>query len=128
MARHPVPRQPAPDRPGAPHPSTRHASGEAVRITTASTSRAEDIAARQKRYLLAMSFRTMCFIAAIVVPITWLRILLVVAALVLPYVAVVMANAGASKSDGFALIDGASTSRELPKGTASDSERGPDHF
>jgi hypothetical protein len=107
----------------APHPR-----GEAVRITTASTSRAADIAARQKRYLLAMSFRTACFVAAIVVTITWVRVLLVIGALVLPYVAVVMANAGASKSDGFALVDGESTARELPAGTDSGTDSGPDHF
>ncbi len=106
------------------HPVARNPSGEAVRITTAGASRAEDIAARQKRYVLAMSFRTVCFVAAIVVPITWLRILLVVAALVLPYVAVVMANASASKSDDFALVNGPSTSKELPRGTDS----GPDHL
>jgi hypothetical protein len=106
----------------------RHSSGEAVRITTAASSRAADIAARQKRYLLAMSFRTACFVAAIVVPITWIRVLLIIAALVLPYVAVVMANAGASKSDGFALVDGASTSRELPSGTETDTNSGPDHL
>ena len=72
----------------------RHETGDAVRITTANASRAEDIAARQKRYVLAMGFRTVCFVAAIFVTITWLRVVLIVAALVLPYVAVVMANAG----------------------------------
>ena len=128
MAQHPVPRHPTPDRPAAPRRPTRHASDEAIRITTVSASRAEDIAARQKRYLLAMSFRTACFVAAIVVTITWVRVLLIVGALVLPYVAVVMANAGSSKSDGFPLVDGASSSRELPEGPASDADRGPDHF
>jgi hypothetical protein len=106
----------------------RHQTGDAVRITTASTSRAEDIAARQKRYVIAMSFRTVCFVAAIFVTLTWARIVLVVAALVLPYVAVVMANAGASKSDGFALVSGGSGSPELPGGTGSDAESGPDNL
>ena len=45
----------------------RHQSGDAVRITTASTSRGDDIAARQRRYLIAMGFRTVCFVAAIFV-------------------------------------------------------------
>ena len=49
----------------------RHQTGDAVRITTASASRAEDIAARQKRYVLAMGFRTVCFVGAIFVTITW---------------------------------------------------------
>ena len=78
----------------------RHESGDAVRITTASTSSADDIAARQRRYLLAMGFRTVCFVAAIFVTLTWARVVLIVAALVLPYVAVVMANAGVSADPG----------------------------
>ena len=45
----------------------RHQSGDAVRITTANRSSADDIAARQRRYLLAMGFRTVCFVAAIFV-------------------------------------------------------------
>jgi hypothetical protein len=106
----------------------RHQSGDAVRITTASASRAEDIAARQKRYVLAMSFRTVCFVAAIFVTITWLRVFLIAAALVLPYVAVVMANAGAAKSDDFALLDGSSGDRELPPGTGSDPNSGADNL
>jgi Protein of unknown function (DUF3099) len=98
----------------------RHQSGHAVRITTANASRADDIAARQKRYLLAMGFRTVCFIAAVVIPNGWVRVILIVAALVLPYVAVVMANASSTKSDGFALLNGPSQAPELPPGTDSD--------
>ncbi len=45
----------------------RQPAGEPVRITTVGASRAEDIAARQKRYLWAMGFRTVCFVAAIFV-------------------------------------------------------------
>ena len=106
----------------------RHQTGDAVRITTASRSAAEDIAARQKRYIIAMGFRTVCFVAAIFVTITWARIVLVIAALVLPYVAVVMANAGASKSDGFALVNGPSGAKELPEAPGSDTDSGPDHL
>ena len=106
----------------------RHQAGDPVRITTASTSRDEDIAARQKRYLLAMGFRTVCFVAAIFVTETWLRVVLIVGALVLPYVAVVMANAGSSKSDGFALLDGSSAARELPPGDETARTRGQDHL
>jgi hypothetical protein len=42
---------------------------------------------------------------------------------VLPYVAVVMANARSTKSDGFALKSGASARYELP--SATDSEGSP---
>jgi hypothetical protein len=106
----------------------RHQAGDPVRITTASAGRDEDIAARQKRYLLAMGFRTLCFVAAIVVTETWLRVFLIVGALVLPYVAVVMANAGSSKSDGFALLDGASAARQLPPADETPRIRGQDHL
>ncbi|MGA8255821.1 MAG: DUF3099 domain-containing protein [Nocardioides sp.] len=81
-------------------------SDDVVRITTATTSRAEDIQARQKRYLLSMSLRTICFVSAIVASmagIDWLWPFLIAGAIVLPYVAVVMANAAANLSDGFKL-------------------------
>ena len=39
---------------------------EAVRITTARTSHLEDIAKRQKRYLLSMSLRSVCFVGAVI--------------------------------------------------------------
>ena len=84
-----------------------HRAPDVVRITTASSSRNEDIAARQKRYLFSMGLRTVCFVAAIVVGPGWLRWVLVAGALILPYVAVVMANASFTKSDGFALQEGA---------------------
>jgi hypothetical protein len=49
---------------------------------------------------------------------------LIAAALVLPYIAVVMANAASSKSDGFALLDGASGYRELEDGSESEGSTG----
>ena len=91
-----------------------HGDRDAVRITTASASRNEEIAGRQRRYVISMTIRTMCFVAAIVVGPGWPRWVLVAAALLLPYVAVVMANATHSRSDEFALLPGATTQRELP--------------
>ena len=92
---------------------------EAVRITSAAASRNDDIAARQKRYLFSMGIRTLCFVGAIVASllgIHWLWPILIVAALLLPYVAVVMANAATTKGDGFALVDQSSERRELGAG------------
>lgn len=63
-----------------------------VRITDARTSHSDDLSHRQKRYLASMGIRTLCFVGAVVVD-SWLRWVLVVAALFLPYIAVVMANA-----------------------------------
>jgi hypothetical protein len=65
----------------------------AVRITTVSESPSADIAHRQRRYLISMGIRTLCFIGAVFARhIPWLCAVLIVAAFVLPYVAVVMAN------------------------------------
>ena len=83
--------------------------GAAVRITTAPSSRNADIATRQKRYLISMTLRSLCFVGAIIAALAgvgWLWPILIAGALVLPYVAVVMANATMSKRDGFDLLDG----------------------
>jgi hypothetical protein len=52
----------------------------------------DDLAQRQRRYLISMGIRTVCFLLAVVThgPIRWV---FVAAAVVLPYIAVVMANA-----------------------------------
>ena len=89
---------------------------EAVRITTASTSANADVARRQRRYLFSMGIRTICFVGAILVGSGWLMWTLIAGALVLPYVAVVMANASTTKSDGFALVDHGIRRPELPPG------------
>ncbi|GAB2453174.1 hypothetical protein GCM10027062_37360 [Nocardioides hungaricus] len=89
---------------------------EAVRITTAATSPQADISARQRRYVVSMTIRTLCFLAAIVVGPGVLRWVLVAAAVLLPYAAVVMANATSSKSDGFELPPGQPGAAELPPG------------
>ncbi len=94
----------------------------AIRITTASSSRNEDIAARQRRYVFSMALRTVCFVGAVVTT-GVLRWVLVAAALVLPYIAVVMANAVASRSDGFELTDGAADRPQLPPGGDADTSR-----
>jgi len=88
----------------------------AVRITTAATSRADDIARRQRRYVFSMGLRTVCFLAAILVGPGWLRWVLVVAAVLLPYVAVVTANATTTKADVFALRDAPTGRPELTDG------------
>ena len=97
---------------------------DAVRITTAASSRADDIAARQRRYVISMGIRTVCFVSAVLVD-GWLRWVLVVAALLLPYVAVVMANNTDTKSDGFALRDGDFGRPELPPGAESEGRAEP---
>jgi hypothetical protein len=90
---------------------------DAVRITTAASSRADDIAARQKRYLLSMSLRSACFIGAVVAALAgldWLWPFLIAGALILPYIAVVLANNSATRPDGFSLRQAGPVRRELP--------------
>jgi hypothetical protein len=69
---------------------------EPVRITSAPRSHAEDIRGRTRRYLISMGIRTLCFILTVVFVGHWVSWLFLVGAIFLPYVAVVLANAGAA--------------------------------
>ncbi len=66
-------------------------------ITGAAQGITDDQAPRTRRYLISMGIRTACVIAAIIVP-GWPRWVLIAGAVILPYVAVVAANAGRSRS------------------------------
>jgi hypothetical protein len=104
---------------------SKHGAEGPIRITTASSGAGADIASRQKRYLIAMGVRTLCFLVVATLAIThfgpgWLPWIFVVGAIGLPYVAVVMANASSTKSDGFELRDGSSRAKQLPGGTDSE--------
>ena len=65
-------------------------------ITTAAQAHSDDLDARIKRYLFSMGLRTVCVILVLVVhnPVRWVFAVL---AVVLPYVAVVMANAAGNR-------------------------------
>jgi len=67
---------------------------EPVRITTASRPRSEDIRGRQRRYLISMGIRTVCFLLAVASMGHWFMWIFLAGSLFLPYIAVVMANAG----------------------------------
>jgi hypothetical protein len=73
---------------------------DAVRITTATRSRSDDIGARQRRYVISMTIRTLCFVLAVVCIGHWFMWVFIAGSFVLPYVAVVMANAGAAPDRG----------------------------
>ena len=75
-------------RPGAGEP-------DVYQITAAPRPHSDDLDARVGRYLVSMLLRTICFVLVFVVhgPLRWVC---VAGAVVLPYVAVVMANAGRS--------------------------------
>ena len=85
------------------------------RITDARKGITEDVNARQRRYLISMGIRTVCFVLAIFAS-GWLRWLLVIAALVLPYVAVIIANAGREPARGRAATVVSEAPPTLPGG------------
>ncbi|MCB0916065.1 MAG: DUF3099 domain-containing protein [Actinobacteria bacterium] len=66
---------------------------QVYRITTAHQGLSTDQRARTRRYLVSMGIRTVCFIGAVLAD-GWLRWALVAGAVVLPYLAVVVANGG----------------------------------
>lgn len=101
----------------------RRREDDVVRITSAAASRNEDIRARQRRYIFSMGIRTLCFVAAVIVGEGVAMWILIAAAIFLPYVAVVMANAAASRSDGFALQQSAFDKPELETGAPADGRR-----
>ncbi|WP_193607000.1 DUF3099 domain-containing protein [Nocardioides lijunqiniae] len=99
----------------------RSTDGDAVRITTAAANRSDDIAARQKRYLLSMSLRSACFVGAVVAALAgldWLWPFLIAGAIILPYIAVVLANATTMRSDSFELRGAPGSHPELPAAAA----------
>ena len=67
-------------------------------ITEAQRGLSDEQSGRTRRYLISMGIRTVCVLAAIVVP-GWPRAVLIAGAVVLPYLAVVVANAGREKDE-----------------------------
>jgi hypothetical protein len=66
-------------------------------VTQARRPLSEDIAYRQRRYLVMMGVRAVCFITAVIMFVNhlgWLAIFPVVLAIFIPYFAVVFANGG----------------------------------
>ena len=69
-----------------------------VLITSAERSRREEIGHRERRYVMAMMVRVVLFIVAVVALHSWLRFLGMIAAIAIPWLAVVYANAGPIRS------------------------------
>jgi hypothetical protein len=70
------------------------------RITSARSSHSDDVARRMRNYAFSMGIRTLCVIGFIVVFPHWTAWLFVPGAVFLPYVAVLLANAGRERSPG----------------------------
>ena len=73
-----------------------HESSPAIEvhsITDAQIGLSQDQSARQKRYFVSMMIRTLCFILTVLLPHPY-RWIALTGALTLPYIAVIVANAG----------------------------------
>jgi Protein of unknown function (DUF3099) len=84
----------------APH----HTRREQVQLVTqAQPSKSADIRYRERRYLLMMGIRVLCFVAAVVLFVNhggWLTAIPAVGAIAIPYFAVVLANGGREPNGG----------------------------
>ena len=69
-------------------------------VTDARRPMSEDIGYRERRYLITMGIRALCFLLSILFAVTmhgagrWLAIVALIGAVVLPYIAVIFANGG----------------------------------
>ena len=66
-----------------------------VVVTSARRSGTDDLRMRQRRYAVTQVVRLACFLLAVALPVPlWVKLVLVVAAFVLPWMGVVAANGG----------------------------------
>ncbi|WP_431681104.1 DUF3099 domain-containing protein [Kitasatospora sp. KL5] len=77
-------------------------NGQVFRITGARSSLTEDVRGRQRRYVISMLVRTLCVLLAVVL---WdvqrvLAFIALAGAVLLPYFAVIIANAGRERAPG----------------------------
>jgi small neutral amino acid transporter SnatA (MarC family) len=80
----------------------RRSDDEVFRITGARSSLTEDVRGRQRRYVISMLIRTVCVLLAVVL---WnveryLAFAALAGGVLLPYIAVVIANAGRERAPG----------------------------
>jgi hypothetical protein len=66
---------------------------EVYDVTSAPKALSNDLSSRQKRYFISMMIRTLCFILTVILPSPF-RWIALFGAVTLPYIAVVIANAG----------------------------------
>ncbi|MGN6333729.1 MAG: DUF3099 domain-containing protein [Motilibacteraceae bacterium] len=74
-------------------PRSRRGDEDVFQITAAPKPLTEDVGGRTRRYLISMAVRTVCVVGAVLVG-GWLRWAFLAGAVLLPYVAVVLANGG----------------------------------
>ena len=79
-----------------------HGRSQVHLVTQAQRSLSDDITYRQRRYLLMMGIRALCFVIAVVIFVNhlgWLTVIPALGAIVIPYFAVVFANGGREPSN-----------------------------
>jgi hypothetical protein len=80
----------------------RSGTPEVPRITSVAEPAADEVARRTRRYLVQMGIRIVCFLGAVTtwgrIPV-WISWLLLAGAVVLPYIAVILANAGSERRE-----------------------------
>ncbi|MFH8382117.1 DUF3099 domain-containing protein [Kitasatospora sp. NPDC018058] len=76
--------------------------GHVYRITGARSSLSEDVRGRQRRYVISMLIRTLCVLLAVVLwdVQRWLALAALAGGVLLPYFAVLIANAGRERAPG----------------------------
>ncbi len=92
-------------------------------VTSAPQNPQDEIRGRQRRYLVTMGIRVVCFILAIVLAaahVVWAAGIAVGASLILPWIAVIAANAGPTRLEETTLLydsgrRGDPDRRELPR-------------
>lgn len=94
---------------------------QVVEITSAPTSRRDEIGAREKRYIISMTIRTVCFILAFfALKISWvIAAILLFASFLLPAISVVVANSASPRIEG-SPVDPGFYYRELGAGPGDD--------
>lgn len=95
----------------------RRKAPDAVLITTAPPSPSAQLDARERRYLITMGIRVVAFIASLVLFNGVLRVVAIGLSLVLPWIAVVVANAGAKPIDEQPSLYAGNIRRELDDGS-----------
>ncbi|MDO5723946.1 MAG: DUF3099 domain-containing protein [Flaviflexus sp.] len=75
----------------------RKKASEVVSITSVRRALSEDVEARSRRYLFSMIVRMICLVSMLIVPNWPARVALACGAVVIPAIAVLVANAGREK-------------------------------
>ena len=92
-------------------------ASDPVLVTTAGKSPSQERRERERRYLLTMGLRVLCFVAAIVlfaVGPRWAGFVAAAGSLVLPWVAVVAANAAPRRTPASPSLYAGEPPKELP--------------